>query len=69
MSMIEDNQFLLEMQNCFLEEASELIEQTEHCYLELESNPQDIEILNKIFRCAHTAKGGAAAVGFDNLLS
>ena len=38
----------------FLIEAFEMIEQLDQDLVELESNPGDLELLNKIFRVAHT---------------
>ena len=48
----------------FIAEAQEHIESAEAGLLELESKPQDKEILNQIFRAFHTIKGMA---GFLNL--
>jgi two-component system chemotaxis sensor kinase CheA len=56
-----------ELKAGFLEEASQLLENTEQCFLELESAPDDKTILEKIFRLAHNLKGSAKAVGFDHL--
>jgi len=43
----------------FLVESFELIEQLDQDLVELESNPQDLELLNRIFRVAHTIKGAS----------
>lgn len=48
----------------FLAEAGELIERVGGQLIELETRPQDGELLNAIFRAFHTVKGGA---GFLNL--
>jgi two-component system chemotaxis sensor kinase CheA len=48
----------------FLVEAEEILENLDQDLVELESNPQDKELLNRIFRGMHTLKGGA---GFLNL--
>lgn len=48
----------------FLAEAGELVERLGGQLVELESRPQDAELLNAIFRAFHTVKGGA---GFLNL--
>jgi two-component system, chemotaxis family, sensor kinase CheA len=48
----------------FITEANEHIETAESAMLELESRPQDGELINKIFRSFHTIKGMA---GFLNL--
>jgi two-component system chemotaxis sensor kinase CheA len=48
-------------------ETGELLEKMESGLLHLESSPQDTEILNGIFRTAHTIKGSSGLVGFDNI--
>jgi two-component system chemotaxis sensor kinase CheA len=48
----------------FLVEAEEILENLDQDLIELENNPEDKELLNKIFRGMHTLKGGA---GFLNL--
>jgi len=66
---MSDDSFLLEIQDEFLEEALGYIEEVENCFLQLETNPSDDQILQRIFRLAHNIKGSAAAVGFDDLAS
>ncbi|MBZ7985654.1 response regulator [Campylobacter sp. Cr9] len=61
---MEDMQEILED---FLVEAFELIEQIDHDLVELESNPEDLELLNRIFRVAHTVKGSSSFLNFDVL--
>lgn len=51
----------------FLIEASELVEQLDQDLIELEHNPKDPELLNRIFRVAHTIKGSSSFLGFDIL--
>lgn len=51
----------------FLVEAFELIEQLDQDLVELESNPEDLELLNGIFRVAHTVKGASSFLNFDVL--
>ncbi len=48
----------------FLIEAGEILEEMSEQLVELENNPEDMELLNSIFRGFHTVKGGA---GFLNL--
>jgi len=50
-----------------LVEAFELIEQLDQNLVELESNPDDLELLNSIFRVAHTIKGSSSFLNFDIL--
>ncbi|RUM50474.1 MAG: chemotaxis protein CheA [Hydrogenothermus sp.] len=61
---IEIPEDLKEILDEFLVEADEIIEQLDQDLVELEENPDDKELLNKIFRGMHTLKGGA---GFLNL--
>ncbi len=51
----------------FLEESEENIENLNQSMLELEKNPEDIEIISEIFRYAHTLKGMSATMGYNNL--
>ena len=59
--------FEAELQSVFLEEATQLLEDAEQCFLRLESNPDDPATIEKIFRLAHNLKGSANAVGFHQL--
>ncbi|WP_273404599.1 hybrid sensor histidine kinase/response regulator [Campylobacter avium] len=61
---MEDMQEILED---FLVEAFELVEQIDHDLVELEANPGDLELLNSIFRVAHTVKGSSSFLNFDVL--
>ncbi len=48
----------------FIEEASDLINDLEKSLLELESNPNNPEIVQQIFRVMHSLKGGSSMFGF-----
>ena len=61
---MDDMQEILED---FLVEAFELIEQIDHDLIELEARPDDLELLNAIFRVAHTVKGSSSFLNFDVL--
>ena len=61
---MDDLQELLED---FLIEAFEMIEEMDQDLVELENNPDDLELLNKIFRVAHTIKGSGSFLNFDKL--
>lgn len=53
----------------FFEESQEHLDEMEHLLLELNvANPDD-EMLNSIFRAAHSIKGGSGIFGFDALTS
>lgn len=49
----------------FFEEADDHLEQLNNNVLALENNPTDLNLLNEIFRSAHTLKGMAATMGYD----
>lgn len=48
----------------FIEEANEIMEHLDKELLELENKPSNKELLNSIFRSAHTLKGSAAFLNF-----
>ncbi|MFD1599606.1 chemotaxis protein CheA [Halobellus rarus] len=50
----------------FITESEESITQLNNSLLDLESNPDDTEAIDDIFRQAHTLKGNFGAMGFDN---
>jgi len=58
---------LQELLEDFLIEAFEMIEEMDQDLVELENNPDDLELLNKIFRVAHTIKGSGSFLNFDKL--
>jgi len=51
----------------FLIESFELIEQLDQDLVELENTPDDLDLLNRIFRVAHTVKGASSFLNFDIL--
>jgi two-component system chemotaxis sensor kinase CheA len=51
----------------FLQESAEHVASMETGLLQLRSAPDDTELLNGIFRSAHSIKGGAGSFGLDNL--
>ncbi|MBB5147855.1 MULTISPECIES: chemotaxis protein CheA [Ureibacillus] len=61
---MEMNQQYLDM---FIEESKEHLQACSDQLLELEKNPNDLSIVNEIFRSAHTLKGMAATMGFEDL--
>lgn len=48
----------------FLEESREHLENLNRCVLELENDPNNLGVLDEIFRSAHTIKGMSATMGF-----
>ncbi|MFC5541231.1 chemotaxis protein CheW [Ureibacillus suwonensis] len=61
---MEMNQQYLDM---FIEESKEHLQNCSDLLLDLEKNPGDLSIVNEIFRSAHTLKGMAATMGFEDL--
>lgn len=57
------NQYL----EVFIEESKEHLQSCNEQLLELEKNPEDIKIVNEIFRSAHTLKGMSATMGYEDL--
>jgi two-component system chemotaxis sensor kinase CheA len=51
--------------DAFFEEAAEHLAVVEEGLLELERHPEDLDLLNKIFRSAHSIKGTAGMFGFN----
>ncbi len=51
----------------FLVETNELLESISTDLVEIENNPQDIELINKLFRSFHTIKGTASFMGFSDI--
>ncbi len=53
----------------FLIEADELIHTLDTDLVKLESTPRDLDLLNSIFRAAHTIKGTSSFLGFEQVTS
>ncbi|MBM7571840.1 chemotaxis protein CheW [Aquibacillus albus] len=51
----------------FIDESKEHIQSLNHHLLELENDSSNIDTVNEIFRSAHTLKGMAATMGFQDL--
>lgn len=51
----------------FIEEAKDHLNTIEPGLLSLQSTLKDSEMVNEIFRAAHSIKGGAAMLGLDNI--
>ncbi len=51
----------------FLIEADELIESLDTNFVKLESTPDDLDLLNEIFRAAHTVKGTSSFLGLEQV--
>ena len=51
----------------FIEEANEHVQSLNQCLLQMEKDPGDKDVLNEIFRVAHTIKGMAGTMGFTKM--
>ncbi|OAT82821.1 chemotaxis protein CheA [Bacillus sp. MKU004] len=51
----------------FIEESKENLQSCNEQLLELEKNPENLSIVNEIFRAAHTLKGMSATMGYEDL--
>jgi two-component system chemotaxis sensor kinase CheA len=59
---------LSQFRQVFLQESSDHLAFMETALLDLRSAPDDVEVLNSIFRSAHSIKGGAGSFGMTNLV-
>jgi len=56
-----------QFQDAFFEEAGEHLAIVEEGLLALEQHPEDLDLLNKIFRSAHSIKGTSGMFGFNDV--
>lgn len=56
-----------QFQDAFFEEAAEHLAVVEEGLLQLEQSPEENDLLNKIFRSAHSIKGGSGMFGFSTV--
>lgn len=54
-------------QDVFIDEANDLINQLEEKLLQLEGEPNDLQLVDNIFRIMHTLKGNSNMFGFQHL--
>ncbi|CAN2041041.1 two-component system, chemotaxis family, sensor kinase CheA [Candidatus Magnetomoraceae bacterium gMMP-15] len=57
----------MDASQAYREEAYELLAELESSLLELEENPNDSELIGRVFRAMHTIKGSGAMFGFDDI--
>ena len=60
---MDTNQYL----EMFIDESKEHLQSCNKHLLELEKNPEDLTIVNEIFRSAHTLKGMSATMGYEDI--
>ena len=63
-----DQDFIAAAMPVFISEAGEQIEAIEMLLLELEEQPDNRELLDSLFRCAHTVKGSAGIFGLNRVV-
>lgn len=63
-----DQDFIAAALPAFISEAVEQTEAIEMLLLELEEHPDDREMLDSLFRCAHTVKGSAGIFGLTKVV-
>ncbi len=59
---------LSQFRQTFLQESAEHVAFMETALLDLRQSPADLELMNAIFRSAHSIKGGAGSFGLQNLV-
>ena len=64
-----DTSYIAESLPAFISEAEEHIEMLEQLLLQLESQPGDRELLDALFRSAHTMKGSAGIFGLERIVA
>jgi two-component system chemotaxis sensor kinase CheA len=68
-SQDQDSSFVNDVLPAFISEAREQTDTIEQLLLQLEGAPQDRELLDELFRCAHTVKGSAGIFGLTEVVS
>ncbi|MBI5178077.1 MAG: hybrid sensor histidine kinase/response regulator [Nitrospinae bacterium] len=66
--MAEEMDEMREIVNDFVTETDELIGALDNDLIALENSPDDLDLINKIFRAVHTVKGAAGFLGFTKMV-
>lgn len=61
-------EFEKEIRKIFLEEAKQLLEDVEECFFRLEKEPENPDVVERIFRLAHSLKGSSGGVGYQDIM-
>ncbi len=64
-----DQSFIAEALPAFISEAEEQLGSLEQLLLQLEDAPDNRELLDALFRAAHTVKGSAGIFGLDAVVA
>ncbi len=62
------NDEMKEIVHDFLQESQEVLDGLDQRFVALEEHPDDVDLLNEIFRAAHSLKGSAGFLGFTRLV-
>jgi two-component system chemotaxis sensor kinase CheA len=62
------NDEMKEIVHDFLVESQEVLEGLDQRFVAFEEHPDDVDLLNEIFRAAHSLKGAAGFLGFNRLV-
>jgi two-component system, chemotaxis family, sensor kinase CheA len=65
----QDASFIAEALPVFISEAQEQLEALEQLLLQLEDDARNRQLLDALFRCAHTIKGAAGVFGLDEVVA
>lgn len=63
-----DQEFIAQAMPAFVTEAHEQVAEMENLLLQLELQPSDRDMLDALFRCAHTVKGSAGIFGLTGVV-
>jgi two-component system, chemotaxis family, sensor kinase CheA len=64
---MDHNELLTRMRSAFQTEAADLLNELDSSLLQLEADPANAELVNRVFRAMHTLKGSGATAGFERL--
>lgn len=64
--MTSQSEFDDKLRSDYLQEAKDLLADTESCFLLLEKDNGNRELIDRIFRMIHTVKGSGSIVGFES---
>jgi two-component system chemotaxis sensor kinase CheA len=64
---MDHKEILARMRSAFQTEATDLLNELDSSMLQLEANPANAELINRVFRAMHTLKGSGATAGFERL--
>jgi len=66
--MVDEKDEMREIIADFVTETREIIGALDNDLIELENSPDNMDVINKVFRCVHTIKGAAGFLGFTKIV-